>query len=76
MGDSNVYYPRLHFILALYELSVVNVVFSREADAEKRIRTSPTENLECRLRLSNGESGQQAPIHVFNMFCEGGLEIT
>src|SRR5262249_1423174 len=31
-------------------------------------------HLKCGLRLSNGESCMQAPIHVFNMFCDGVLE--
>src|SRR5579864_1560878 len=74
MADSDIYYARLHFILSLHKLSVVNIVLSREADAEERVHPLQLMNLKCRLRLSNGESCLQAPIHIFNMLCEGGLE--
>src|SRR5215470_1033823 len=74
LRGTDVYHARLHFIVSLYKLGVVNIVFSREANTKKRIDLLPLMHLKCGLRLSNGKSCMQAPIQVFNMFCDGVLE--
>src|SRR5215471_7460466 len=74
LGGTDVYHARLHFIVSLYKLGVVNIVFSREANTKKRIDLLQLMHLKCGLRLSNGKSCMQAPIQVFNMFCDGLLE--
>src|SRR5262249_8308462 len=41
---------------------------------KKRMDFLQLMHLKCGLRLSNGKSCMQAPIHVINMFCDGVLE--
>src|SRR5262249_29176408 len=74
LRGTDVYHARLHFIVSLYKLGVVNIVFSREANTKKRVDFIQLMHLKCGLRLSNGKSCMQAPIHVINMFCDGVLE--